>query len=332
MLFYSDIINDIASKNELSELQVKFLIENCGNNKQIIMENENSFIIDYLLHNFFSGKYKDIPMSFKLKLCNSLTNFILKNSTNDEKYYSKVSTYNTDKNSYAHFTNHLFNSKDCFINLNRNKIKKLIDNEDYVYLLETINHECVHALNHYSYEILKEVNTKNMILVKETIINFTNNKYYDDNYNVYLDEVIARSISYTYTKMYLEALGFKFVNNSNYEDKIKKEKEKLHCDERKLNGETVTVDEAFDKCVKEASWLSKYPILNIEYKNVNKKLERKSLDEIKNDYSRFQNGELSYNGKKEDIDELYQHIIKRQSLNSMMVNDSNSVIDSSIKK
>lgn len=329
--FYKDTLKDANDKKGLSELQVKFLIEN-SNNKTLEIDNESSRVLDYLLTNLLVGEYDSISMDSKLKLANSLTNHVLRSVINDDDYFSKVTIEKNDSDSIAYFSNKFLNSKDCFVALNRKEVKKLIEEQDYTKLIETIFHECVHAKNYYSLVNLKEVNSTNMILAKEHVLSGTLNDYYDNNYDIFLDEVLANAKSYDYTKKFIDALGFKMKDSAAYDEKIQHKKELLNNLERTVNGKRMNVDDAFDENVKSAIWLGKYPILNIEYKNVDGNLVKKSYDEVKSDYEKYLNDEISYNGNSNNIDNLYHNILKKNSINQMFTSSENVQMENISKK
>ena len=108
---------------------------------------------------------------------------------------------------------------------------------------------------------------------------------------------------------YLNSIGVDIINEKYFRDIIEVESLNIFNDKRVVNGEVLTVDEAFLKYVDDVKFLELFSILKLQYKNIDGKIVPKSREELLFDYDMYKNGEISLNGEINEIDFLYNYLI-----------------------
>ena len=196
------------------------------------------------------------------------------------------------------------------IRLDREKLIALIQDKNYVQVLELVFHECTHTYQKYLINVEKEISCNALKQVKEELIRGQVEGYYDENYLKYSSEVDARYCGSDFTKQYLESLGLT-VDDSHFEEVKKREMLLLNDETRTIKGVQTTVDEAFSMFVVDASFLALFPVLMVQYKNNNGRIEPKSREEMLSDYEKYKNGELYSNGNPIYIEQLYDYLLGR---------------------
>ena len=193
--------------------------------------------------------------------------------------------------------------------LDRDKLIELIKCKNYIEILKAIFHECAHTYQKYIVHLEKWVSYGALKQVKETLIRRKVPGYYNENYVKVHAEVEARILSICWSLEYLKANGLQCTNSQILVESMKRDEALLMDDDRTINGVETTVDEAFSMFVIDVSVLQLYPVLRVQYKNVNGKLVAKTKEEILSDYERYKSGELQYNGTPEEIEFLYNYLL-----------------------
>lgn len=196
-----------------------------------------------------------------------------------------------------------------FIHLDQDSIVKMIEAGDLEGILQLVFHECTHTTQDYRMMFEKKVSYNILVQCKEQILRNIIPKYYDNNYVNNNAEVEARYFGAYLTIWYLNLLGLPVLNEDYFKNIMKSEAMYIFYDKRIINGVEITVDEAFSMYVSDSEYLERFPVLNIQYKNNNGKIELKEREEILSDYEKYKSGELLLNGEVADIEFLYDYLL-----------------------
>lgn len=202
--------------------------------------------------------------------------------------------------------------------------KKLVDNPLYIY--SVIFHELIHQQqdnNLYKYQTLSQISLMQImdkILIKEYgSLYFHENRYWNS------IELEARAFQYRdmiayFTNLFVdipdgirEAANERqntFINFINSKD----------INIRKCNGKNINIFDLFTNCIYDKTmYLKLYPQLEFLYKIENGYVVPKTIDELKIDYDKFRNGELSWCGDKFEINNLYKKFISIKEKSPVIV-------------
>ena len=202
------------------------------------------------------------------------------------------------------------------IDLDKVTIVNLLNKNDYIHLLMIIFHECTHTFQHYQLSnenSIGFVSYSNLLNSKEDIIRENINGYYKENYHLFSKEVEARYMQIMLTLQFLEQnqLTLKPDDQNFLIETMKKEEELINNQTRKVNCKITTVDELFDSLNLEYDIIKRYPALDLEYKNVDNKLVRKTKEELLADYNSYKNSELYQGQNQVIIDYLYNKLLEK---------------------
>lgn len=202
------------------------------------------------------------------------------------------------------------------IRLNKDDVVNFLNKNDYIHLLMLVFHECTHTFQ--DYQLSNEnsigfISYSNLLNSKEEIIRENIDGYYKDNYHLFSKEVEARYMEIMLTLQFLEAnhLTLKPDDQSFLIETMKKEEELINNQTRKVNGKITTVDELFDGLNLKFDIIKRYPALDLEYKNVDNKLVRKTKEELLADYNSYKNSELYQGQNQIVIDYLYNKLLEK---------------------
>lgn len=158
-------------------------------------------------------------------------------------------------------------------------VDKLLEEKDYVELLRLIFHECTHTYQKYHRHKGDLITGLLFMQTKEEIISKRYPEYYDENYNMYLDEVEARYNEYRTLIDMMRVFGLKMSDQSISvlnEEMIKEEKN-MENNSRMFNDHVTTVEEIFDFIILNMKDINNYPLLKLEYKVENGKVVKKVI-------------------------------------------------------
>lgn len=266
----------------------------------LFLGNNRNFYINYMMRKLLLDEL-DIKVDDKLRLIKHFTEMNMK-----EKVVNPRCSFEKLEGNVEGIS--IFN----LIELDKEKVIGLLEQKDYFSLLELIFHECTHTFQGYliggskifSYTILKE--TKEMLIRKK------NEDYYWKNYVKDAREVEARYYGAILTLQYLNFLGLEHSKQDYFEKLMKREEQLFLDDERIINGERVTVDEAFSRYVDDGTVIKRFPVLGLEYINSNGVLRKKSRSELLEDYNNYKNGKLVFRGNSREIDDMYNYLLRDQ--------------------
>lgn len=143
-----------------------------------------------------------------------------------------------------------------------------------------IYHDLQHVIQYNYFTLPQKFSTLGLTMAKEIAIDDSNSSYYSDNYEknsleIDADLVACRCIINDFSNLKLVLQGLN-------EHKQKLEN-LLSSQKRVLNGVESTVDEIFAQVVVDPSLLSKYPILQLQYRVEGGAIVEKSIEEIENE-------------------------------------------------
>ena len=326
--FNLDKVNEILKKYEF-ENQISGKFKGLKEKKEYTLDDEKMMLyfaendlfdrgdsINRLMSELLNNRLS-LSTDEKLKIFKEFTSLIISKIS---KFKPKVEINNDNENAYG-------SSILGCLTYNEKEFKKFLESNNYLQALITIFHECTHTLQEV--EMLKPSvpDYYRLLQSKESIISFYNKKYYDENYYLYSMEVDARYKSYIETLQYLDLLGIKVEQKDRdkllYEERVEFELSKN--ENRVLDGKKMNVHEAFDSIIDKVNplFLTRYPMIALEYKNDGGKLVRKSVEEIDRDYETLYNN-YSKNTKPEnrkavleELDRLYSNLTVRCSKTSV---------------
>ena len=205
--------------------------------------------------------------------------------------------------------------------------------EDPFYVYSVIFHELIHKHqddNLYKYQVLSEETL--MQIMDKILIRELGNDYFNDNRYWNSIELEARAFQYRdlmayFNNFYIDVPdNFREIANERQDAYIKfiNSKDKYI---RKYKGKNVSVYKLFIKCLSDNNkYLKLYPQLEFLYKIKGSQVVEKTKEELEEDYDKFRCGELSWNGDKLEINNLYKKYIndRKVSNNEEEVNNSNN--------
>ena len=168
---------------------------------------------------------------------------------------------------------------------------------DYMENIETIYHEFEHIVQKQFYTNPNKFSLSGFLMAKDNCLVEILENYYQENYAFLTAELDAECNGYLALANDLEALG---LNPQDMRNLAQKNYNLLFSDIRFLNGENTTLDILFDKYVTDTKLLNKYPILKLQYKELDGKIVKKSIEEIREEMS---------DGLPENIMLIYGHIL-----------------------
>lgn len=188
-------------------------------------------------------------------------------------------------------------------------------------LFETISHEFTHFAQKRHYN---NINIRNSLMEKDSYLKSRLPNYYDDNYELTMTEIDAFLSQAQDAKDILATLSIvPSEDKLAYSDSVRKEFTKNILTTNRLAGtEVKDIDELFleefsqdlpvisDPFSRE-KFLEFNPCIALEYKIIDNKLIRKPEEEIKEIYTKWQQGTLSLHGKPNEIDTYFKFILAK---------------------
>ena len=153
----------------------------------------------------------------------------------------------------------------------------------------TIYHELQHLIQPSYYKTPERFNLIGLMMAKEEAIRNIIPNYKDENYEHMAVELDANANAYMALASDLESLG---LDPLNYRGIAEVLFDKILDTRRTLNGEETTLDNLFDTLVKDPEVLNAYPILELQYKNIDGNIVKKSLEELQTELNGTTNPKL----------------------------------------
>lgn len=153
----------------------------------------------------------------------------------------------------------------------------------------TIYHELQHLIQPSYYKTPERFNLIGLMMAKEEAIRNIIPNYKDENYEHMAVELDANANAYMALASDLESLG---LDPLNYRGIAEVLFDKILDTRRTLNGEETTLDNLFDALVKNPEVLNAYPILTLQYKNIDGNIVKKSLEELQTELNGTTNPKL----------------------------------------
>lgn len=208
------------------------------------------------------------------------TYYVLKENNMEKDYFINVSN-SKDKSVYGE------QDRNGIINFQEEEVKNL--SEKNLHMINTMFHECRHAVQFMHLEKHYPYNAKEYTMIKEEIIREKNQDFYKKNYKFMFVEIDARIAGAKGQYKYLKKLGFsekEIIEMDNdgflecYKAKQIEELKKYDLNEhtKSFEGSNRFVNEIFSEILKDNLYILKeYPVLLLEFKNNG---ERKPRTEI----------------------------------------------------
>ena len=153
----------------------------------------------------------------------------------------------------------------------------------------TIYHELQHLIQPSYYKTPERFNLIGLMMAKDDAVRNAIPGYNDENYEHMAVELDANANAYMALASDLESLG---LDPLNYRGIAEVLFEKILDTKRTLNGEETTLDNLFDASIKDPTILDKYPILKLQYKNIDGNIVKKSLEELQTELNETTNPKL----------------------------------------
>ena len=261
-----------------------------------VLKNRSALIAFRELYN---GKYKTDNTDALKTLYNSIVLFYGKNSG---MYVS------------SRFTDLEVNGQTC-----RTRValsNDLLDNSPEQ-ILNTSFHELIHCSQYDAIYNKKILSKQALIDIKDTfLITELGKSFKTENYNKYYTLLPSEQEAYIYSSSFV----FDFLKkimvepSSKFVEEAKEEVEWasrfVGNSNRFYNGSLVNQDDLFaQKAMHKPELLSEYPQLGFEYINDEGILRRKTLSEVRDDYEKYKNGEITWNGDSNEISSMYEEKI-----------------------
>lgn len=296
---YADICNKIDNNN-LSNDEHKYMLYFIEN-KVIINERYNEFI-NILMREMLLDRL-NVSNEIKINLIKIFTEMVMYGKVKNPKcVFEKFSDDTVGESFFDRIT------------LDIDEVNNLLDNKNYIKLIEVIWHECTHTYQTYIMLVDKIVNYSNLLNTKDKIIRNSIPGYYDENYVRVSSEVEARYMGACLTLQYLNSLNLELDNSEYFINVMNREKNLFMNQNRVVDGNETTVDDLF-LSLNKVELLNRYPVLNVEFKVQDGKLTKKNLEELTSDYENYKNGSLYLNGASGDIEFLYNYLIENMGKN-----------------
>ena len=292
-----EYIFDMVMADKLGKYGYHQLIYFIDNN--LFIGDNNNYLINYLMKKLLTFELVELDINDILILIKRFTEMFLSNNfSNPICSYEKLDEGTLGEAFLK------------FITLDKDSIIKMIKIGDFEGLLELVFHECTHTTQNYASMVSKKVSYNILTQSKERILKGFITDYYNNNYDNYNAEVEARYCGAYLTMWYLNTLGVPVINMEYFKNIMVNEEVRVNNDKRIVDGVETSLDELFSTYVIDVRYLEYFPILNVQYKNDNGKMVLKSREELLSDYDRYKNGELSLNGTNDDIEILYDKLLK----------------------
>ena len=211
----------------------------------------------------------------------------------------------------------------CITSKNKDEIqisKKLISGKkDLFHIVQVISHECEHA------KVMKEIREHNIDykkyqIIKEMVLQRGLKDLYYENYEYMYDEINARMQGHMRADKILKRMGFSELDinlRTGYSLKTKVNeynKEMKEAEIKSLYGKKANVNEMFEVIVRnDTEVLEQYPIFEIEFENIDGKIQRKSYIKMLKEFEQ----KLSQSKDQKEIERtsnLYTGIMREHSL------------------
>lgn len=172
------------------------------------------------------------------------------------------------------------------ITLDESVIKDLYDG--YIEGFFTIFHELTHIKQYQRQRITKFISYQDLVQIKESILNFYNDGFYDENYDVLSYENEARAEAIIRTIRFIKKLDLHIIEEESLREEIQDELQKNENEQRFFVNHVESLDNIFDDFIKGMpEELKKFPQLNVEYLIEDDKVRRKNPDELIRDFQQI---------------------------------------------
>lgn len=336
-------INKILKDNDYETTIIMKLVElktnrdNIFNNSIKLTKEDYNFILEMLLYDDISNQYTNVR--------SLLLDFVIRGMVNKDENFK----YNEKEmeNIYRRFAERI-----SFELVHANKLKvEFIDDERMNncegYFLDSIStiivnkktaHEnpinCLvtlyHELAHQSQSVEIRENEKLNLATIIQIMDYVNrislgavkgDKYYRDNYHWISAELEAHLLENKMTLEYLRSIGALIPDEFIKETKEKEEVYgKMYQDNRYhivrvVDGKARVIDEIFNENIyNQPEYLNKFKQLSMLYKVEDGHVVKKELEDLEKDYHEYKDGKLTWNGIKEEIEQLYESQINNYKI------------------
>lgn len=313
------ILDDYNYINTINDSYVKIFgkIKEVSQNQVQLTDSEYYLLLNSYLNDKFSGQFQLAMFGlFTKKILEGNNENNISNLDKEKIFLKGTELMATQilgfKKAHVRILEDTPNKKENTLGqafFNNIDLSRKVIHDNPVQLLPTIFHELIHLKQYKEQRIDCILSDKNMIEIKDAILMELLKGYYKDNY----DSISFEKEAFFY--MHLETMDY--LNGIGLETSLDIKEKALFYEQtcgdyitnknRVYLGEIVNLEELFrNEVISHPEILTVYPQLSFEYKLVDDKVLPKTLEDIQEDYECYQNGTLTWNGNKDEINYLYQ--------------------------